>query len=79
MQPTAEVAHNQEGSYRMDQLLREPVELTQLELTSVAGGRITVDVDISDSFNDAFNRVSVESEPYTRIENLVDNSVNVNF
>jgi hypothetical protein len=50
-----------------------------LELTSVAGGRISVDVDISNSFNDAFNRVSVESEPYTRIENLVDNSVNVSF
>jgi hypothetical protein len=49
----------------MEQVLPELVELTEFELDVVAGGRI------ARSFN-----VNIESEPFTRITNVVDNSVN---
>jgi hypothetical protein len=52
----------------MENVLYEPVELTESELDEVAGGRITVvlrDVNL------------VVSEPETRITNDVNNSVSV--
>ena len=64
--PTGELLVTREGSYVMEQVLCEPVELTEFELDAVAGGRI--------SFSHSFN---IESEPVTRITNYVDNSVNV--
>ncbi len=59
----------------MEHVLCEPVELTELELDAVAGGRLHIDVDVRDSFN----RVDIDSRPDTYITNLVDNSVNVRF
>jgi len=56
----------------MQDVLHEPVELTEFELDAVAGGNRS-----RPSVSDSFNRVRINSEPTTTIS--VDNSVNVYF
>jgi hypothetical protein len=53
----------------MEDIVREPIELTELELASVAGGHLRID-KVS---------ISIESEPFTKVSqtSLVDNSVNI--
>jgi hypothetical protein len=60
-----------EGDTTMEEILCEPVELTESELDDVAGGwGLNID---------SFNFVKVVSKPKTEINNLVDNSVNISF
>jgi hypothetical protein len=72
--PTAKLLVNREGSFKMEEILRAPVELTVSELDTVAGGG-----GHGFSFDLTKISVSVWSAPRTDIDQtaLVDNSVNI--
>jgi hypothetical protein len=65
----------------MEQLLCEPVELTELELDAVAGGGpFSISAWLaasSDSSITAYFKTIFVSKPTTNIENLVDNHVQI--
>jgi hypothetical protein len=65
----------------MEQLLCEPVELTELELDAVAGGGpFSISAWLaasSDSSVTAILTTIFVSKPTTVIENMVDNSVHI--
>jgi hypothetical protein len=67
-----------EGSYIMEHILCEPVELTEFELDAVAGGNpFSINVEAAFSKVRASVRASFENESTNSITNLIDNSVNV--
>ncbi len=76
--PIAELLVTREGSYVMDQVLCELVELTESELDVVAGGN-PFSINISALFSDVDARVraSLENESSNTLNNLVDNSIHV--
>jgi hypothetical protein len=62
----------------MENVLCEPVELTEFELDAVAGGNpFSINVDAYRSEVEARLSVSIDYQPYTSIFNYVDNSFNV--
>jgi hypothetical protein len=62
----------------MEQILCEPVELTEFELDAVAGGNpFSINVRASRSSVRASVSASFSNESSNTIMNLIDNSVNV--
>jgi hypothetical protein len=62
----------------MEQVLCEPVELTEFELDAVAGGN-PFSIDISAAFSDVDARIRADLDiaPTTLVSNTVNNSVNI--
>jgi hypothetical protein len=62
----------------MEQVLHEPVELTELELDAVAGGNpFSINVAAVHSTVRARVSASFSNESSNDITNLIDNSVNI--
>jgi hypothetical protein len=62
----------------MEHLLCEPVELTELELDAVSGGNpFSITITASHSRVFAYEKVTITNAPYTVIQNVVDNSINI--
>jgi hypothetical protein len=67
-----------EGSYLMEQVLCQPVELTEFELDSVTGGApFSINVSAFASSLLASLPVVIDNHPTTTILNFVDNSINI--
>jgi hypothetical protein len=66
------------GGYVMEQLLCEPIELTELELDAVSGG-FTITIGASGSSVGVGVKIIVKNEPTTVIENYVDNNVSLSL
>jgi hypothetical protein len=62
----------------MEQVLCEPVELTEFELDAVAGGN-PFSINISAFFSDVDARIraDVQNEPTTLVSVAVNNSLNI--
>ncbi len=75
---TAILLVDKEGSYLVEHVLCEPVELTELELDAVAGGNpFSINVSAFASRVFASLSVDIDSHPTTTIVNVVDNSINI--
>jgi hypothetical protein len=76
--PDSRLLVTREGSYVMEQILCEPVELTEFELDTVAGGNpFSINVEAAFSKVRASVSASFSNESTNSITNLIDNSVNV--
>jgi len=76
--PDRRLLVTREGSYIMEHVLCEPVELTEFELDAVAGGNpFSINVEAAFSKVRAKVSASFSNESSNDITNLIDNSVNI--
>jgi hypothetical protein len=76
--PDSKLLITREGSYMMEHVLCEPVELTEFELDAVAGGNpFSITIDADKSKVRARVSASFSNESSNTIMNLIDNSVNI--